>query len=203
MPTNTTTIESSNSSLLYNLEIWQSALMIVFCFLIWNVPHLFSAEFIYSMSIFILFEFILIHSGGFMSIAYPIGMILFLPVYGFLAYIFNKISPDSFILLFFFLTMLMRCRGVVAADRKAFAAKMSRKSFGSLALVFVSIFIASILFTILPRWGLTDEFLNSINYYDIDNIGGNVEVYHIIMFGFVYYLAQIGLEWWLDKRIDR
>lgn len=203
MPTNTTIIESSNSSLFYNLEIWQSASMVILCFFIWNVPHLFTAEFIYSMSIFILFEFILIHSGGFMSIAYPIGMILFLPIYGFLAYIFNKISPDSFILLFFFLTMLMRCRGVVAADKAAFAAKMSRKSFGSLALVFVSIFIASILFAILPRWGLTDEFLNSINYYDVDKIDGNVEVYHIIMFGFVYYLGQIGLEWWLDKRIDR
>lgn len=199
MPTNTTNIDSSNPSLLYNLEIWQSASMVVFCFLIWNVPHLFTAEFIYSMSIFILFELILIHSGGFMSVGYPIGMILFLPAYGFLAYVFNKISPDNFILIFFFLTMLIRCKGIFVEDKAAFAARMSRKSFGSLALVFVAIFLSRIMFTFLSRGGLTEKFLDSIDYYAVDKTTGNVEIYHIIMFGMIYYLAQIWFEWWLSR----
>lgn len=184
---------------LYSFEIWQSILMVVICFLIWNVPHIFSAEFIFTVSIFILFEFILLHSGAFMSALYPLGCLV-LPFYGVFVWAFNKIAPGNSILIYFLLTLLMRSRSIFAVNSGSLVGKSMFRSVGSLLLLFVVIPLTITICSVIPVWGLTKEFLDSIDYYSVDTSQGDIEIYHIIMFGFIYYLCQIRLEWWLIKK---
>lgn len=168
---------------------------------IWISPNLFSAAFIFSMSLLMLLEFIMIHSGVFMTIFKPFGVFLFFPFYFFFAYIINKICPDNSPMFVFLGTILFR---VIDSFVDRGSKKISIHDLKSIIIAFAIYFpifaLTALLNDFMPHFGLTPSYLESIDYYSTDTSTGDFKIHNMISFGFFYFMAIICFEMWLRKK---
>jgi hypothetical protein len=146
---------------------------------------------IYNLSILILFEFILAHSGVFMSyFGRSKWMLLLILFYGAFALVFNTLVNDNQILVLYGAVVLNRMvPGIQNRDEK-------EKARG----VIISVFYAMTYFLLLffffffsdkiPQLGLTDDFLSISKYNDITQASGLFleEPHFAICFGALYYM---------------
>jgi len=165
---------------------------------LWLYPQASDIELIYSLTILILFEFILVHSGVFMSVLGRswIGWLFFIFIYGIFAFAYNTfISGNQIIILYGAVVLNRMLQGILSrrgADKEQglmMAAIYAITWFGLLIMVVVGS-------SYIPRYGLTEVFVNSTNYTTINQAGGDFKGDpHIFMcFGVLYYLILMFVE---------
>jgi len=172
---------------------------------LWLYPQPSDIDLIYSLTILILFEFVLVHSGVFMSALGRswIGWLLFIFIYGIFAFAFNTfISGNQIIILYGAVVLNRMLQGILnrkGADKEQglmMAAIYAITWFGLLIMVVVGS-------SYVPRYGLTEEFVQSTNYTTINQAGGDFQGDpHIFMcFGLLYYLMLMFIE--INAEIQR
>jgi len=162
---------------------------------LWYSPEIVDAPRIHNFLVLMVFEFIMVHSGVFMS-AFPkkISLLIFVPFYGVFALIFTAIIDDYTILYIYMFVVLNRMRFAFAnvpawmRDRAIFTSVMAL--FAYILLIFVS------LFGILPELGLNQEYVDASGFRSFTNSTGEFidYPYKAISFGVLYYIVLAVIE---------
>ena len=160
---------------------------------LWRCPQASDVEKIYNLSVLMAFEFIMVHSGVFMSVLGRSwkGWLCAIILYGLFAFVFNLFITNNYILLLYGGVVLNRVlSGVMTKDETENSKKAVSSALYALVYFFLMMFVAVYSFMI-PEWGLTDDFLQSSGYRDIVIIGGILtDTPHTSMcFGMLYYMA--------------
>jgi len=160
---------------------------------LWLYPQANDVELIYNLATLMAFEFIMVHSGVFMSFLGRswkawLGAIIF---YGLFALVFNLFVTDNRILFLYAGVVLNRMlSGIMTSDETA---KEKRIGFSALYAViyFLLIMFVGIYSFLIPEFGLTESFLQSSDYHDMVIHGGSfTDTPHIAMcFGVLYYAS--------------
>lgn len=173
-------------------------------FLLWYQPTPNDIEKISSFITLILFEFVLVHSGIFMAVMpKKLSLLIFVPFYGIFALAFNSFSKDNTILILYCLVVLNRMRFAFSNVSSHIKGRVLFNAIISMMIYFVLIFVVFIFESLIPKLGLTTQFLNETNFYNsIDATGEFIEKPHIAMcFGFLYYIGLSFVEaYFLSKK---
>ncbi|MEE9362012.1 MAG: hypothetical protein V3U92_05380 [Cellulophaga sp.] len=168
-------------------------------YLIWNSPKTKEAELISTLAILMAFEFIMVHSGIFMSLMpKKISFYIMVPIYSIFALAFNMSMPESNIILYTYLFVVFnRMRFAfsdVSPSLKARSIAMSLFAVLSYFFILIAVVIAE---GYIPSLGLTSEFLEASGYNALDNGGGlfidRPEV--ALCFGLIYYTFMAFIEY--------
>ena len=165
---------------------------------LWLHPQASDVEMIYSLTILILFEFVLVHSGVFMSILGRSwkGWAGFIVFYGMFALAFNMIVDGNQIIILYGAVVLNRMLPGLLNREK------TDKERGIIMSAVYALIYFGLLFPVIfgssyiPRFGLTEAFIKSVDYLSINQAGGDfAEMPHVFMcFGVLYYLILMLLE---------
>lgn len=131
----------------------------------WINPQIDDVGAIYTLSVLIAFEFIMVHSGVFMAvIKRSISIIFFIIFYGVFAWQFNKFVYDDKILIIYLIVVLNRMRFAFFNASKQ--QKDRQLGFSGLAVICYAfaLFPVLIFHNYIPKLGLTAEFLSSSNF---------------------------------------
>ena len=143
------------------------------------------------------FEFVMVHSGLFMTfMPKRISALVFVPFYGLFALGFNSFTQDNTILILYCVVVFNRMRFAFSdADDTAKSKAMLRSIF-SLLCYFVLIFVVLIFQSLIPKLGLTEDYLIQSNYHShINGSGEFVEKPYIpLCLGTIYYIALTIVE---------
>ena len=168
---------------------------------LWYDPQIEDASLIYNLLSLMTFEFIMVHSGVFMS-AFPrkISLLIFVPFYGIFALIFTSIMDDYTILYIYMFVVFNRMRFAFADVPNWMRARAILISVAAMLIYMALIFVS--LFGILPELGLNEEYLNASNFaYVAKTTGEFVDYpYKAISFGFLYHIALALLEGYMIIR---
>lgn len=151
------------------------------------------------------FEFILIHSGVFMAVMpRMVSLFVFVPVYGLFAWGMNSIIPGNAILWLYLSVVLTRMR--FAFSKPSEAAKNSNILFSCAAAMtyFVLVFIFAFSSGILPRFGITEAYLEAVNYSSLHDSGGIfIDLPHVpLTMGVVYFTILAFYEWGIYNKLQ-
>lgn len=117
------------------------------------------------LSVLILFEFVMVHSGTFMAIMpKKWSLLLLIPFYGAFAYSFNKMTIDSNILFAYSITVLNRMRFAFSDVSDKIRGEQILNAFGRVAFYFVLLFTILIGSNFVPKLGFTNVFLKSNSF---------------------------------------
>ena len=160
---------------------------------LWLRPQASDVETIYNFSVLMAFEFIMVHSGVFMSVLGRSwkGWLFFILIYGLFAFVFNLFVTDNRILFLYGGVVLSRMlSGIMTSDETEKAQKANYSVVYVLIYFFLIFFVAMHSF-LIPEFGLTDDFLESSGYRDNIIIGGlfTDTPYTAMCFGALYYTA--------------
>lgn len=173
-----------------------SVFYVGFIISVWFYPENYSAEIIFNLTVVLIFEFIMIHSGAFMSIFKNTLLLLAIALfYGFFVFLFNKLTIGH-------APIILYLYGTTVANRILFGVSsrsIQERQGNILTSIFMAInfmfciFITLLCSFIIPYGGLTPEYLKSINYLDKITIGGGFpEQPHIAFaFGSLYFSMPI------------
>lgn len=167
-----------------------------FCML-WFEPTILDVDKLLSFISLIAFEFVMVHSGIFMSVMPKhISLFIMVPFYGVFAYAFNKMTDDNTILILYCVVVFNRMRFAFSDVSKALKTRVAAIAFSSMGVYFVFVFVILICSSYIPYLGLTPEFLKQSKYFDHTTATGEfIEKPHITMcFGLVYYLGLTMVE---------
>ncbi|GAB5473361.1 MAG: hypothetical protein Mars2KO_14600 [Maribacter sp.] len=166
-------------------------------YLIWRDPGLNDAPKIATMSLLMGFEFIMVHSGVFMS-AMPkkISLFVLIPFYGLFALAFNLAAQDNLVLIIYLVVVFNRMRFAFANVPKEIKAQNILKSVLAALTYFVLIFPFAFGAEYVPEWGMTPEKMELIGYPgDTSASGLLIEMPHVaIAFGCAYYCILAIIE---------
>ena len=159
---------------------------------LWLRPQASDVEMINNLTILVIFEFVLVHSGVFMSILGRSwkGWAGFIVFYGIFALAFNAMVNDNQILIIYGIVVLNRMLPVILSSKKTDKAQGLLMSFVYATIYLVLLFSVILGSSYIPQFGLTEAFLGSADFSVINLEGGGFfEAPHIIMcFGVLYYL---------------
>jgi hypothetical protein len=114
------------------------------------------------LSVLILFEFVMVHSGTFMILMpKKWSILLLIPFYGAFAYYFNKATIDSSILLAYMITVINRMRFAFSDVPNKILGQEILKAFGRVGFYFVLLFTVLIGNNLVPKLGFSTVFLKS------------------------------------------
>lgn len=193
------------------INIGFSLFYIGFIVSVWFYPEYYTVDIIYNLSMVLIFEFILVHSGVFMAITKNIFILLGIAlVYGLFALAFNySVLGDSPIILYVYsLTILNR----ILFGLSSRSDEERQQNFGYSALMVINfmfcIFLILICSKFVPYGGLTPDYLLSLNYYNSFSLGGEFpENPHIAFaFGVLYFSLPLVMPFimkQLDKKYDQ
>ncbi|WP_372935415.1 hypothetical protein [Seonamhaeicola sp.] len=180
-------------------------LLIAYQFLtLWYQPTPFDVDKITSFIGLMIFEFVMVHSGIFMA-AMPkkISLFVFVPLYGLFALVFNSFTNDNSILILYCIVVFNRMRFAFSDVSSHVKGRILFNAIISMMVYFVLIFVVLIFQSLIPKLGLTTEFLNNTNFFEnIDASGEFIEKPHVTMcFGFLYYIGLSLVEaYFLNKK---
>lgn len=148
------------------------------------------------------FEFILVHSGVFMAVMPRwLSLSVFFPLYGVFALAMNSMIPGNAILWLYLSVTLTRMR--FAFSKPSPEAKNVNIMFSVAAVTtyFILIFIFAFSSGILPKFGITESYLQSVGYSDLHDSGGIfIDLPHVpLAMGVVYFTALAFYEWGIPK----
>jgi len=178
---------------------------------LWICPQVSDAEMISNFTVLICFEFIMVHSGVFMSLFGRSwkAWLVFIVFYGLFALVFNAMVSGNQILILYSAVVLNRMlpnflrkpakneiqlSNVVEKNGKQTEnAELPKELQMSAVYAMIYCFLCFIIlpdFLHIPKFGLNDAFLGASNYNELTKIGGDfADKPHIIMcFGVFYYL---------------
>lgn len=165
---------------------------------VWFFPENYSVEIIYNLTLILIFEFILVHSGVFMSVFKNFFVILgFALVYGLFALAINmSVLGDSPVILYLYsATVVNRMLfGLTSRTDQERQENMGYSALMAMNFMF-SIFTALLLSWMVPYGGLTPAYLESIHYLDSIGTGGEFpEKPHVAFaFGVLYFSLPVVL----------
>jgi hypothetical protein len=193
-------------------------LVLIYTFLrLWIRPQVSDVEMIINLIVLMIFEFVMVHSGVFMSVLGRswkawLGFVVF---YGLFALAFNAMVSGNQIIILYGGVVLNRMlpnilrkpkktditiSGIFEKNGKNTENLEPSKELMMSALYAMIYFF--LLFTIvfsssfIPKFGLTKEFLEVANYSKSDTVGGDFadKPYVFMCFGVLYYLFLTLLE---------
>ncbi len=163
-------------------------------------------EIILTFGVMMGFEFILVHSGVFMAVMPRwLSLTFFVPFYGVFAFAMNAIIPGNAVLWLYLSVILTRMR--FAFSKPSAEAKNANVLFSCAAVMtyFILVFVFAFSSGILPRFGITDAYLQSVNYSDLHDSGGIfIDLPHVpLTMGVVYFSILAFYEWGIYLRPRR
>ena len=165
---------------------------------LWLHPQASDIELIYSLTILVLFEFILVHSGVFMSILGRSwkGWLGFILIYGLFALGMNTFVNGNQIIILYGVVVLNRMLTGLLKSGKAEKEQGLSMSAAYACVYFVLLLAVVFGSSYIPRCGLTEAFLQATDYVNINKAGGDFkDMPHIfICFGVMYYLILILID---------
>ncbi|MGG4606893.1 hypothetical protein [Providencia sp. Me31A] len=168
---------------------------------VWFFPEYYTVEIIYNLTLILLFEFILVHSGVFMSVFSNWRvLILFALFYGLFALVINMaVLGDSPLILYLYSATVVNriIFGLTSRTKQECQENMGYSALMVINFMFC-IFSVIILSSLVPYGGLTPEYLRSIDYYSSITSGGEfTEKPHVAFaFGVLYFgmpILMVGL----------
>jgi len=144
------------------------------------------------------FEFILVHSGVFMA-AMPrkISLLVLVPFYGLFALAMNALIPGNAILWLYLSVILTRMR--FAFSETSDAAKEANIIFSVVSVMtyFFMMILFAVLNEVIPRFGITESYLKSIDYSSLHDSGGIfIDMPNVpITMGVLYFTILAFYEW--------
>lgn len=191
-------ISRHDNYFIYLTVLLNSVMAIQFLW-VWLCPQADQGDKIYTLSVLMAFEFVMVHSGIFMSV-FPRKMTLYLffPFYGLFAIVFAMAIEDWYLIAMIYLVAVFNRMRFAFDDvdddiktRNAFI------SFLAAVIFFGMVAVAAPANEYIPQFGLTSEFLQSINYlHDTGTSGLFIEKPHTAMFvGVGYYLLLAFTEY--------
>ncbi len=160
--------------------------------MLWTNPGVNDATKIFQFSGLMAFEFVIVHSGAFMSVMpKKIALFFLVPFYGVFAYIFTEIIGNNTVLFIYFIAVLNRMRFAFFNVSKALKDYVMFKSALSAVIYFILLLIVAVGHNYIPELGLNPENLERINYYRLNTENGLFTDIPktAISFGFLYYTA--------------
>ena len=191
-------VSKRQNQLLY-LELIQYLLFSIIYLVAWVSPSQFSPEFIHSLEIILVFEFVLVHSGLFMSLGIY-SVLIFFPFYFLFAWAFNHILADNTIMYIYLLTIFNRLlMGIEVSKRKN--NNPAIRAFYRCFATYFPILIGTIaLSKLLPDFGLTVDIQNEIKESMAIKSKGDITLKMLISCGFFYYLLLIFWELYFNDK---
>jgi hypothetical protein len=166
------------------------AALVVQYFILWVKPGPDDGARIATLTMMVIFEFVLGHSGVFMSV-FPrrVALIVFVPFYGLFALALNASLPGNAIMVLYCGVVLMRMRFIFSDPSEDAKFKSVGMSIISLFLFMVCIIGFSAASDVLPQLGLTSEYLSAIDFRNITSSSGDfVDAPHAAMaMGMTYF----------------
>jgi hypothetical protein len=162
--------------------------------MVWMHPEQHPVSLINDLAILMAFEFIMVHSGVFMAVMpKKLSLFVFFPMYGLFALAFHHSVIDTNILYIYLLTVLNRMRFAFSDVSLEVRAVEIGKSVAKAMLYFFLIFVVCFGNELIPKFGLTNEFLEKSNYFDtIKSSGLFMEKPYVpICMGFIYYSLPV------------
>lgn len=163
---------------------------------VWFFPEYYSVEIIYNLTLILIFEFILVHSGVFMAVFRDWRVLmLFAIFYGFFALAINMaVLGDSPLILYLYSATVANRMifGLTSRTEQERSENMGYSALMALNFMFC-IFSVIILSSLVPYGGLTPEYLRSIDYYSSISSGGEFpDKPHVAFaFGVLYFAMPI------------
>jgi len=157
---------------------------------IWQNPLVGDAPKISTMATLMAFEFIMVHSGVFMSVMpRKISLYALIPFYGLFALAFNAAAEDHTVLLIYLMVVFNRMRFAFSDVPKVMKERAIFQSVLAAIVYFVLIFPFVFGSVHVPELGMTAATMEAINYPGDTNVSGVfAEMPHVaIAFGFTYY----------------
>ena len=191
-------VSRRQKELLY-VELVQYLIFSIIYLVAWITPNQFTPEFIISLEIVILFEFVIVHSGLFMSFG-KYSVLLFFPFYYLFAWAFNHILVDNTIMYLYLFTILNRLLIGFEVSKRKNNNPFIRAFYRCFATYF-PVFVGTILFSnLLPDFGLTVDIQKEIKEAAEFKSKGNITLKMLISCGFFYYLLLIYWELYFDRK---
>jgi len=171
-------------------------------YLLWTNPSIEDVNKIYSVAVLMGFEFIMTHSGVFMSV-FPkkLSLYIFFPFYGLFALAFNSMVEGNTILYLYLIVVFNRMRFAFSNVNKVLKTKAILMSIFAAITYFVMIFIFTFNAENISVLGLTEEYITMSGYNKTKKIGGIfTDMPHVaISFSVFYYIALALIELFLLK----
>lgn len=206
--------KQASASGLWRITEWVGILLygvlIVQFGLVWMNPGPDDGARIATLTMMVIFEFVLGHSGVFMSL-FPrrIALFVFVPFYGLFALALNASVPGNAIMILYCGVVLMRMRFIFSAPSEDAKLKAVGMSIISVFLFMICIVSFSAAAPALPKFGLTADYLKSIDFRNIASSSGDfIDAPHAAMaMGITYFTLlaffEILIYGLLKKRTQR
>ncbi|ENU1228991.1 hypothetical protein ACFGU2_004061 [Providencia rettgeri] len=159
---------------------------------VWFFPEYYTVEIIYNLTLILIFEFILVHSGVFMAVFRDWRVLtLFALFYGLFALAINMSVLGDFPLILYLYSATVANRmlfGLTSRTEQERSENMGYSALMALNFMFC-IFLVLILSFLVAYGGLTPEYLRSIGYYSSISSGGEFpDKPHVAFaFGVLYF----------------
>lgn len=162
-------------------DVLTSLVMAAVCLRYWIAPAPEDGENIYMLTVFLMFDFILLHSGAFMAfVTGKIGIFIFFPLYGLFALAFAIMAGTSQILWLYLFVVLNRMRFAFFNQGSKAAIVNFKVSFFRAFVWFFSLLFVVLIADLLPELGHKGMAF--------PDIGGDVfDKTHVAMFFGVFY----------------
>lgn len=162
--------------------------------MVWIHPEQHDVSLINDLAILMAFEFIMVHSGVFMAVMpKKWSLLIFFPFYGLFALAFQHSVINTNILYIYLLTVLNRMRFAFSNVSPEVRAIQMGKSAGKAIFYFFLIFAVCFGNGLIPKFGLTEDFLEKSHYFDTVKSSGLFidKPYVPICMGFIYYSLPV------------
>lgn len=163
---------------------------------VWFFPEYYTVEIIYNLTLILIFEFVLVHSGVFMAVFRDWRLLSLLALlYGLFALAINMaVLGDS--------PMILYLYSATVANRMLFGLTSRSEQERGENILYSGLMVINFMFCIfsvviisflIPYGGLTPEYLRSIDYYSSISAGGEFpEKPHVAFaFGVLYFFMPV------------
>lgn len=172
-------------------------------FALWHHPQIDDTGRLATLSVMMLFEFVMVHSGVFMALMpKKLSLYMLFPIYGLFALAINSMAENNMVLVAYLMVVFNRMRFAFSDVPKKIRNRALSTSVISALIYFFMLFFFLLGADYIPKLGLTDEFLKITGYgRSIYTEGAFVEIPHAIMaFGTSYYSSLALMEALFLKR---
>ena len=164
---------------------------------LWLSPDAMQIDRLNTLAVMMGFEFIMIHSGVFMSVMpRKISLFFLIPFYSTFAFAMNTMVSGNTILWLYFGVVLLRMRFAFSNPSPHQKQRAILVSICAALLYFLLLVFMVLIADLIPKFGLTNTFLNESGYRDSLKSGGVfLDMPHVPMaMGVIYFTLIAFME---------
>lgn len=169
---------------------------------LWIAPGPGDAARIYTLTILMAFEFVMVHSGVFMAVMpRRWSMLIFVPFYGLFALAFTASAGNLSILFIYLAVVAVRARHAFSDASDEVRARTVATSVAAAGIYFACVFVFAMGAGLVPAFGLTGDYLDASGYRDLMTAEGIFpEMPQVpLAMGAVYYLLLAYAEFRISR----